>query len=69
MKNLVLTIEGMHCGHCVMSVRKELSKINGLTVEDVQIGTARVQFDETLVKDGDLVKAVDDAGYKLTESK
>ena len=69
MKNLVLTIEGMHCGHCVMSVRKELSEINGLTVEDVQIGTARVQFDETLVKDGDLVKAVDDAGYKLTESK
>lgn len=69
MKTQILQIEGMHCGHCVMSVRKELSKINGLTVEDVQIGIARVQFDETQVKESDLVKAVDDAGYKLTESK
>lgn len=69
MKNLVLTIEGMDCGHCVMSVRKELSKISGLTVQDVQIGSARVQFDETLVKDGDLAKAVVEAGYKLTETK
>ncbi len=69
MKNLVLTIGGMHCGHCVMSVRKELSKINGLIVQDVQSGTARVQFDETQVKESDLVKAVDEAGYKLTESK
>ena len=69
MKNLVLTIEGMHCGHCVMSVRKELSKIENLVVQDVQIGTARVQYDEAQVKESDLVKAVDDAGYKLTESK
>ncbi len=69
MKSLILKIDGMHCGHCVMSVRKELSKIKGLTVQDVQIGTARVQYDEALVKESDLTKAVDDAGYKLTESK
>lgn len=69
MKTRDLTIDGMHCGHCVMSVRKGLSKINGLTVQDVQIGTARVQFNETQVKESDLAKAVDEAGYKLTESK
>lgn len=69
MKTQELTINGMTCGHCVMSVRKELSKINGLTVQDVQIGTARVQYDETQVKEIDLAKAVDEAGYKLTESK
>ena len=69
MKSHDLYIEGMRCAHCVMSVRKELSKINGLTVQDVQIGTARVQYDETLVKKRDLAKAVDEAGYKLTESK
>ena len=69
MKTQKLTIEGMHCGHCVMSVRKELSKIENLVVQDVQIGTARVQFDETQVKESDLAKAVDEAGYRLTESK
>jgi len=69
MKTQTLKIEGMDCGHCVMSVRKELSKISGLTVQDVQIGSASVQFDETLVKESDLVKAVDEAGYKLTGLK
>ena len=69
MKTRDLTIDGMHCAHCVMSVRNGLSKINGLTVQAVQIGTARVQFDETQVKESDLAKAVDEAGYKLTESK
>jgi copper chaperone CopZ len=69
MKTQELKIAGMHCGHCVMSVRKELSKIRNLVVQDVQIGTARVQYDETLVREGDVAKAVDEAGYKLTESK
>ena len=69
MKTQELMIEGMHCGHCVMSVRKELSKIKNLVVQDVQIGTARIQFDETLVKESELSQAVDEAGYRLTESK
>ena len=58
-------IEGMHCGHCVISVKKELSKLSHVTVEDVQIGKARVQYDETKVTEQDFAKAIDDAGYTL----
>jgi copper chaperone len=60
-----IVIEGMSCGHCVMAVKKELSKIAGLVVEDVQIGKAKVQFDETSVTSATIEKAIDEAGFKM----
>lgn len=65
MKTQELTIEGMTCGHCVMAVRKELSKLTNVNVEDVQIGRARVKVDETKVTRDSIAKAIDDAGYRL----
>ncbi|HEY6951984.1 MAG TPA: heavy-metal-associated domain-containing protein [Bacteroidota bacterium] len=65
MKSRELTIEGMSCNHCVMHVKKELSKISGLVIEDVQIGRALVQYDESLVPQQRIAQAIDDAGYKL----
>ena len=62
MKTQTITIEGMSCDHCVMHVKKELSKVS--TVKDVRIGTALVETNETTSQD-DLRKAVDDAGYKV----
>ena len=68
MKSQELTIEGMSCGHCVMHVKKELSKVNGLTIENVEIGKARVQVDESQVSYDRLAKAVEEAGYKLVSA-
>ena len=65
MKTEELNIEGMTCGHCVMSVKKELSKLPDVKVEDVQIGKARVQYDETRVAAQDFARAIDEAGFKL----
>ena len=65
MKTEELNIEGMTCGHCVMSVKKELSKLPDVKVEDVQIGKARVQYDETRVGAQDFARAIDEAGFKL----
>jgi copper chaperone len=65
MKTQDLTIEGMSCGHCVMHVKKELSKVNGLTIENVEIGKARVQYDETNVTPEQVSKAIEEAGYRL----
>jgi copper chaperone len=66
MKTIDLTIEGMSCGHCVMAVKKELSKLNGLTVESVEVGKARIQIDEAAVPLERIAKAVEEAGYRLT---
>ena len=64
MKTHILTIEGMSCDHCVMHVRKELGKVSN--VQDVRIGTARVEIDENATSYDDLKKAVDTAGYTVT---
>jgi len=67
-KTQELKIEGMSCGHCVMSVKKELSKLPNVMVEDVQIGTAKVRFDETKVTEQTLAHAIDAAGYRLVST-
>lgn len=68
MKTQDLTIEGMSCGHCVMSVKKELGKLRGLTIENVEIGKARVHYDETKVTPDQVSKAIEEAGYKLSSA-
>ncbi len=65
MKTQELKIEGMSCGHCVMSVKKELGKLAGVIVEDVQIGKAKIQYDETKVSSQMIADTIDGAGYKL----
>lgn len=65
MKTADLTIEGMSCGHCVVSIRKGLGKLANVKVEDVQIGKARVIYDEAKVTVDQLSKAVENAGYRI----
>jgi len=57
-------IDGMSCNHCVMAVKKELSKLN-LAAMEVGIGFAKVNFDETKVSSSDIEKAISTAGYKV----
>ena len=60
-----LKIEGMSCHHCVMAVEKELKKINEVNVEDVQIGSAKVEYDESKINENVFKEAIEEAGYKL----
>jgi copper chaperone len=62
----IVNIEGMSCGHCVMAVRKELSRIPDIFVEEVEVGKAVVKFDESKVNDLDIKKAIENAGYPVT---
>lgn len=57
-------IDGMSCHHCVMAVQKNLSRLN-LKKCDVSIGTAKVEFDEVVTKEENIVKAIEEAGYKV----
>jgi copper chaperone len=66
MKTRFITVTGMTCGHCVMSVRKELGKIDGVNIEEVKIGLAAVTVNETKVTDKALQHAVEEAGYSVT---
>ena len=64
MKKLI-KIDGMSCQHCVMSVKKALERISGVSSVDVSIGNAKVTFDGSKTNRDELAKAVVDAGYKV----
>ena len=59
-----IKIDGMSCNHCVMAVKKELSKV-GLDTFDVQIGSANVRYDESKVNTDQIEKAIEEAGYTV----
>ncbi len=65
MKPHELKIEGMSCGHCVVHVKNALDTVDGLEVEDVQIGSARVWYDDDKVARESISGKVEEAGYRL----
>ncbi|MEY2676623.1 MAG: hypothetical protein RL510_643 [Actinomycetota bacterium] len=68
-KQLELNISGMTCGHCAMSVTKELSKLDGAANVNVnpQAGTASLEVAES-VDQAAVAAAVEEAGYELVSS-
>lgn len=63
MEELSLSISGMSCGHCVSRVTKALSGLEGVRVEHVEIGSARLSYDPAKVTGGRIAQAVDDIGF------
>ena len=57
-------IEGMSCNHCVMALKKSLSKINLIKFE-VAIGSAKVEFDEKEIAEEVIIRAIEEAGYQV----
>jgi copper chaperone len=64
MEDLTLQIDGMSCGHCVARVQKALSKLDGVAVRNVGIGTAEMSYDPSRISPGQILEAVDAAGYE-----
>ena len=64
---LSLRIGGMHCGGCVQTVRDAIAAVPTARVEQIQIGSATVSFDEHATSVGAVVDAVYDAGYEAEE--
>jgi copper chaperone len=62
MSEVNLTIEGMSCQHCVMRVKKAVDQLPGVSKADVNVGTAKITYDEARIKKEDLEKAVEEAG-------
>lgn len=62
-----LKIEGMMCGHCELTVKKALEKLEGVSSAEVshEKGEAVVKLDAD-VDDAILRKAVEDKDYKVT---
>jgi copper chaperone len=66
MNRTTLKIDGMSCGHCVASERKALTELNGVTVEQVAVGSATIAYDPAVASPEGIAGAMSDAGYAAT---
>jgi copper chaperone len=61
-----LKVKGMSCQHCVMSVTKALSQLEGIKNVQVDLVKGEVRFDNTKeVASNQIEKAISDAGYEI----
>lgn len=70
-KLIKLKIEGMHCASCETLIKDELEEIKG--VKNIQVnaksGEGAMSIDTDFVSVGDLISAVEKAGYKAREDE
>ena len=66
MQTLVLHVEGMSCSHCLNAVNQALARLEGVRVESVQVGRARVEYDPEVVTPAAVAAAVTAAGYRAS---
>ena len=68
-RTIELSVDGMTCGHCAMSVSEELSEIPGVKTVDVILNsgaTSKVTvLTDTPLDDAALSDAVSEAGFTL----
>lgn len=67
MKQVVLKVDGMSCGHCKMTVEKTLVATPGVrdAVVDLNAKTVKVTYVEDKATPEDLEKAIVAAGYEV----
>lgn len=59
------TVEGMHCTSCALLIEGELEDIGVAAKVDYAKSAVSVEFDDTEVKEQDIISAVKKAGYSL----
>lgn len=63
MPEMTLHIENMHCGACVGRVTQTLRKLDGVRVDEVRVGAARIEVPENFSTDA-VMTALEKAGYR-----
>lgn len=60
------TVEGMTCGHCVLSVTEEVSEVAGVERASADLASGRLTVTGSGYSDAAIAAAVEDAGYQVT---
>lgn len=63
MSKIEISVEGMTCGHCSMSVTNELEAIQGVSQVSVDHATGKAVLEADNVTNSQLSEAVSQAGY------
>lgn len=68
-EKIALSISGMTCASCAMTIERALNKTDGVTSSNVNVMTekATIEYDTDKVDRDGLVKAVKNTGYGVDE--
>ena len=58
------TVPAIHCAHCAMSIREEVSEVEGVDEVDVDLDTKVVTIQGHELDDAALRAAIVEAGYE-----
>ena len=62
-ETMTYSVPAMHCAHCEMSIREEVSEVDGVTSVDVDLDAKLVTIRGTERSDEELRAAIAEAGY------
>jgi copper chaperone len=62
MSEVILRIDGMHCGACIRRVTQSLQAVPGAEVEEVRLGAARLKVPSDLDTEN-LIARLSKAGF------
>lgn len=65
---IVMTVEGMSCGHCAARVKGALAEVKGVKDVDVDLESKKVTVTGAGIEATALIKAVTDAGYRVVSA-
>jgi len=65
-QQIEITVEGMSCPLCTMTIKKNLKKQPGVIQAKVRLNTrkATVTYDDSRIETSQLLKAIEEVGYK-----
>ncbi|MCL5794993.1 MAG: heavy metal translocating P-type ATPase [Patescibacteria group bacterium] len=66
MKNIILSLSGMHCTSCAAIISKTINKLPGIKQANVNFAAekATIIFDQTQLSVEDIISAIKNAGYR-----
>ena len=63
-QTVTYSVPAIHCAHCAMSIREEVSEVEGVDEVDVDLEAKIVTIRGTELDDAALRAAIDEAGYE-----
>jgi len=63
-ETVTYSVPAIHCAHCAMSIREEISEVEGVEMIDVDLDSKLVSVSGRELDDGKLRAAIEEAGYE-----
>ena len=63
-ETLTYSVPAIHCAHCAMSIREEVSEVEGVDEVDVDLDAKVVAVRGRELDDSALREAIEEAGYE-----